>query len=869
MTLRIKARLLTSIIFLFLIIILAIMLKYLLLDRLSVMERRDASEDIHRVSVAITGELSSLEKELSDRTELAEINKKNPKSDFLTTTFPDSTFSKFGINLAVSVSQSGQIINGGFKYPNTDKRVDVPKSISQVLKTGFHLLSNYTTRSGVILLPEGPMLIASKPVVDKSKNKLASGVIIIGRIIDNAFIARTIQATQLPISVHTLNAPNYSGDFRTAMYHLERTPEGKYISLDDNHITAFTLIRDIFGKPALILSVKSGREIYDCGNNISRYLMLWFSLAALIAALIINTLFDKLVFSKFKGKEIQDRYQSVVNQAAEGVVIIDFKNKNILEGNDAFYGLLGYSRDEGTDILISGIIVDDEAQTIEHAILRFLKEKREIKLRHKDGSLLDAEISASFISHQGKDAVCFLIHDMTERKRLADRLEYEATHDSLTGLPNRNLLNDLLSRALSHDKRYKKTLVLLLLDLDNFKIVNDTLGHSAGDELLKEVASRLRQCVRRYDTVARLGGDEFAIVLSGISHDNDVTSVVDKIRSVFTHPFRINEHEMFITCSIGIALAQADGDRAEDLLSNADIAMYYVKGSGKSNYQFFSAEMNARISGRLEMETRLRRAVDREEFILHYQPKIELSTGKIVGMEALLRWQTEEGVLMPPSEFIHLLDDTGLIVSVSGWVLREACRQNKAWQDAGLPPLVVSTNISARHFYQNNLPEAIKKVLHESGLQSRYLKIELTESIIMRDIDEAARQLNRLKEMGISLSIDDFGTGYASFEYLKRFPVDEIKIDRSFVSGVPNDANDATIVSTVIALAHKMNLEVVAEGVENEQQLGFLAERNCHQVQGFYFSRPLPGKLFEETIRNGLIVKDRIPSSGLIQAVLD
>ena len=868
MTPRIKARLLTSIIFLFLIIVLAVMLKYLLLDRLSVMERRDASEDIRRVSVAIAGEISSLEKDLAERTELVEIGKKNPKSDFLTTTFPKSTFSKLGINLAISASESGKVINGVFKYSNKDKPVEIPNDISRVLRAGFHLLRNDSIRSGLILLPEGPLLIASKKHVVTTKNKQTRGVIILGKIIDNNFIARVKQATQLPISMHPLNSAYGSGDLRTAMYYLERSPEGNFISADDSHITAYTLIRDIFGKPALILSVKNGREVYQCGNNISYYLMLWFSLASLIAALIINTLLDKLVLSKSKGKEIQVRYQSVVSKAAEGVVIVDFKNKNILEGNDAFYDLLGYSRDEGANILISEIIVDD-AQTFEHAILRFLKDKREIKLRHKDGSLLDAEITASFISHEGKDAVCLLIHDTTERKRLEDRLEYEATHDSLTGLPNRSLLNELLNRALSHDKRYKKTLVLLLLDLDNFKIVNDTLGHSAGDELLKAVALRLQQCVRRYDTVVRLGGDEFAIVLSGISNDNDVISTVDKIRSIFTHPFRIDEHEMFITCSIGIALAPADGDRAEDLLSNADTAMYYVKGSGKGNYQFFSADMNERISGRLEMETKLRRAVDREEFVLHYQPKIELSTGKITGMEALLRWQTEEGALIAPSEFIPLLDDTGLIVNVSGWVLREVCRQNKAWQDAGLPPLVVSTNISARHFYLSNLPEAIERVLHESGLPSKYLKIELTESIIMRDIDEAARQLNRLKEMGISLSIDDFGTGYASFDYLKRFPVDEIKVDRSFVSGLPNDANDVSIVSTVIALAHKMNLEVVAEGVENEDQLSFLAERNCHQVQGFYFSRPLPGKQFEETIRNGSIVRERLSGLGLTQAVFD
>jgi len=287
-------------------------------------------------------------------------------------------------------------------------------------------------------------------------------------------------------------------------------------------------------------------------------------------------------------------------------------------------------------------------------------------------------------------------------------------------------------------------------------------------------------------------------------------------------------------------------------MRNADIAMYHVKTSGRNGYQVFTEDMNARIGERLEMENKLRRALERNEFRLHYQPQVDVATGAVVGLEALLRWQSEETVVVPPLTFLPLLEETGLIVSVGEWVIREACRQNKEWQDAGLPPMVVSTNISTRQFYQRNLPEVVGRILRETGLAARHLKIELTESIIMQDVGEAVKQLNLLKEMGIALSIDDFGTGYSSLSYLKRFPVDELKIDRTFVMGLAAGGNDATLVSTIISMAHSMNLSVVAEGVETAQQLGFLKERNCQEVQGFFFSKPLPPQLLETYLRSGI-----------------
>jgi diguanylate cyclase (GGDEF)-like protein/PAS domain S-box-containing protein len=610
------------------------------------------------------------------------------------------------------------------------------------------------------------------------------------------------------------------------------------------------MLRDISGNPALIMKVTADRDLYTQGMTAARYFILWFSLAALVAALIINILFDKLLLTRQKGEESEEKYRSVVNQAIEGIVIIDAKEKRILESNEAFQKLVGCEPGEFSGRQITDLFSDRDASSLDHTILHLLKGKRDLKLRRADGGQVDVEISASFISHHGNDAVCFMVHDMTERKRFEERLVYEATHDTLTNLPNRNLLNDHLDRALDYVKRHQQSLALFLLDLDNFKIVNDTLGHSAGDRLLEEVAARLLQCVRKYDIVARLGGDEFVILMSGIRDSNHIISIADKVVSIFSQPFQIMDHEMFITVSVGIAVAPENGDKAEILLMNADTAMYHVKGSGKNGYEFFNEEMNARISERLEQETRLRRALERNEFCLYYQPKIDLASGTIVGMEALIRWIPEKGRIVPPLDFIPLLEETGLIVPVGEWVIREACRQNREWHLAGLENLVVSTNMSARQFYQGNLPEVIAQILRETSLEPKYLKIELTESIVMQDIDMAVGILNRLKEMGLSLSIDDFGTGYSSLAYLKRFPVDELKIDKSFVNGLGTDLNDSTIVNTIISMAHSMRLKVVAEGVETADQLELLRERSCEEVQGFYFSKPLAPGLFEEMMRS-------------------
>jgi diguanylate cyclase (GGDEF)-like protein len=434
-----------------------------------------------------------------------------------------------------------------------------------------------------------------------------------------------------------------------------------------------------------------------------------------------------------------------------------------------------------------------------------------------------------------------------ERKRSEETIRHQAYHDALTKLPNRMLFKDRMTQALLHAHRDKQMLAMLFLDLDRFKIINDTLGHAVGDKLLQSVADRLRKCLREGDTVARLGGDEFMLLLSGIHHVEDAAKIAEKILSAIRPPFQIDSHELYINTSIGISLYPYDGEDAETLVKNADIALYRAKERGRDNYQFYASAMNAKAIETLELENKLRRALERNEFVLHYQPQIDMYMGKIIGMEALVRWQRPDGKLVPPLDFIALAEDTGMIVPLGEWVLRNACAQTRLWQTADFPPLRVAVNLSGRQF-QQNLVQTIEKVLKKTGLDPQFLELELTETAIMKNDKVAIETLNELKSMGIQICIDDFGTGYSSLSYLKRFPIDTLKIDQTFIRDSMLDADHAAIVTAIIQMAHSLKLKVVAEGVETKEQFAFLRRHNCDKMQGSLFSEPLSGEAFTKLI---------------------
>jgi diguanylate cyclase (GGDEF)-like protein/PAS domain S-box-containing protein len=451
--------------------------------------------------------------------------------------------------------------------------------------------------------------------------------------------------------------------------------------------------------------------------------------------------------------------------------------------------------------------------------------------------------------------------DITERKQAERAIHRLAYYDSLTGLANRVLFKDRLSNALSHAERHHQHLAALFIDLDRFKIINDTLGHTVGDLLLTQVAERLSESVRQSDSVgrhadhepahalARLGGDEFTILLTTLPQPEDAGRVARRILETLAHPFSIDGHEIFMSASIGISIFPSDGSTVEALLKNADTAMYHAKEQGRNNCQFYSSGLNAAAAERLDLENELRRALEREEFVVYYQPKLNIHSLKILGAEALVRWKHPRRGLVPPGVFLTAAIDTGLVRPMDEWVLREACRQVKIWEQAGLPPITVSANVSNSLFHGRTLPSTVAEALRDSGLNPSQLELELTESIAMRDVEASVTMLEGLRAMGVRLSIDDFGTGYSSLSYLQRFPLSRLKIDQSFVRDLLTNENNVKITRAIIAMAHSLNLSVLAEGVETEPQLARLREEGCDEVQGYLFSRPVGAADFESLLR--------------------
>jgi diguanylate cyclase (GGDEF)-like protein/PAS domain S-box-containing protein len=437
-----------------------------------------------------------------------------------------------------------------------------------------------------------------------------------------------------------------------------------------------------------------------------------------------------------------------------------------------------------------------------------------------------------------------------ERKRAEDRIRFMANHDALTGLPNRALLNDRLSQALLYAQRYDRWVTVAFVDLDNFKNINDSLGHNAGDELLKAVAKRMVACLRATDTVVRIGGDEFVILLFDQPKSAEIISAtVRKIAAAIAEPICLEGHDLRVTSSFGVANYPDDGTDAEALLASADAAMYRAKEMGRDNFQFYTPELNARVHEKFLLQEELRRAVARREFALVYQPQVDLRTGRVFAVEALIRWKHPTLGLLSPIKFIPMAEETGLIVPIGDWVLHEACRQNKAWQDAGLPSMTVCVNVSARQFRDKSLISRVVSALRDSGLEAKYLELEMTESMIMLDVELAVATMKGLQELGVHLSIDDFGTGYSSLSALKNFPVSRLKIDKTFINDVTTNENDTAVASAVISLGQKLNLRVIAEGVETDDQLAFLRANNCDEMQGYHFSRPIPAQEIEELLK--------------------
>lgn len=546
-----------------------------------------------------------------------------------------------------------------------------------------------------------------------------------------------------------------------------------------------------------------------------------------------------------------------IEASNDGIMITDalIPGKPITYVNPAFELITGYKAQEAVGRRGGFLFRKDIEQPGLQEILAAMREHREcralMRSYRKDGSQFWNELSLAPVRNEAGVLThhISIFKDVTQRKQYEEQLERQANYDPLTGLANRNLMTDRLEQALIYARRSGRLVAVLAFDLDRFKNVNDSLGHDAGDRLLQLVSKRLEQRVREGDTVARWGGDEFIIVLADVDQAESVISVAQKLLEAVSQSTFIGNHEITPRASIGISLYPRDAEDRETLLRNADTAMHRAKDAGRNTFAFYTQDQNQRAIARLELEAGLHRALERRELLLHYQPKVDLQTGAVLGSEALLRWKHPDRGMIPPIEFIPVAEETGLILPIGAWVLETACVQAKAWQKAGWPRMTMAVNLSARQFQQKDLVKTVTGILARTGFDPASLDLEITESMLMRDPEAAAATISRLHAMGVRLSMDDFGTGYSSLGYLKRFEVDNLKIDRSFVRDIPASQDDAAIVRAIISLAQALKMKVIAEGVETEEQKNFLAALGCDEYQGFYFSKPLPPEEFEALLR--------------------
>ncbi|MDF3036945.1 MAG: hypothetical protein K0S28_2219, partial [Paucimonas sp.] len=556
--------------------------------------------------------------------------------------------------------------------------------------------------------------------------------------------------------------------------------------------------------------------------------------------------------------EERERARVTLESIGDGILSTDVRGKVTFLNTQA-QRFTGWTQDEACGRPVAEVfhLIDSmNRQPARNPIEQVIERKKPMGLDlntilvRRDGYEFPIEDSvAPILDRTGEvTGAVIIFRDVTQMRAMAEKMSHLAQHDYLTGLPNRMLLNDRLSQAIAYAKRHGTQIAVLFLDLDKFKHINDSLGHLAGDKLLDSVAGRLVGQVRQSDTVSRQGGDEFVVLLQEDIYAENAAITAEKIVQSLAHPHYIDEHELHITTSIGISLFPGDGDDADTLIKNADTAMYHAKKKGRNNYQFFKDDMNVRAVQRQSVEADLRRAIDRNEFVLHYQPKVSLPSGEVTGAEALIRWIHPAKGMVWPESFIDIAEDCGLIIPIGRMMLRQACVQAMAWRKQGMPPITVAVNISALEFRHQHFFECLREILHETGMNPQWLQFELTESVLMRNVDSSTSLLQALKEIGVQLAVDDFGTGYSSLSYLRQFPIDSLKIDQSFVREISSNTSNGVIVSAVIGMGASLNQNVIAEGIETQEQLAFLNAHQCNEGQGYLFGWPMPAEDFAKIL---------------------
>lgn len=761
-------------------------------------------------------------------------------ANFIRTNLDESLFPQLRLNLIVFLDSSANILFDKAFDLDKNRETLFPYGLRRYLRPGgllqFHESLDKPI-SGILSLPEGLLMVSSHPILKSDFTGPSMGTLVMGRFLSRKELSRIARTTHLSLDAARVDDQPLHEDFRRAGSRLLGGEEIVIETLGRRHIAIFSQFEDMQGQPAFFLRISQPRLIYPQGFKTVAYFMLWSAALALVMGGVSHLLVNRLGFAQRQSRNVETRYRSIIEKTSEGIVLLDENSHRVIECNQSFCRFLGYAESDLIGRNFLELIKKTERDASREIVIS-LWGQREITFAHRDGTDLYAEVSSTLIPNNGHNCIALIVHDITERHALEKQLIFQASHDPLTHLPNRSLLHDRLKQGLAEAARKRTRMPVTFIDLDNFKLVNDNLGHQIGDRLLIAVAERFKSFCRETDTLARVGGDEFVHLCTGCTRIEDMILVARKFQDALREPFHIDLERLYVTATIGIAQYPEDGDNAEELIRKADTALYHAKSQGKNNFEFYNEEMNRVLKWRTAIEANLRHALERNEFCLHYQPKVSFADGRITGLEALLRWDNPELGQVDPSAFIPVAEETGLIIPISIWVLHQAARQVRQWMDQGHAPMQIAVNISARYFSHGSISETIRGVLEQTGIDPALLELELTETILMHNVQESIEKMRELKNLGIKISVDDFGTGYSSLSYISQFPIDKMKIDRSFIAGLNKDPAKEAIVHTIIVMAHSLGLEVVAEGIETSGQMEFVCRLGCDELQVFFSARP-------------------------------
>lgn len=787
------------------------------------LEQDRANRDLGRVDQALDQINYSLYTFASDWSHWTDLYNyvKGENPSFVPGNINMTAFVNSHINLMMFWDNNGKVVLGGAVDTDAQKIIGYFAGLENYIKPGSPLFDRKDVNKdlrGYILTSSGIMLITACAITDGDKVLPPVGVGIYGRNLDKALVDKIIDTTKVDIKLFLKDEIEKSS-LLTKYFNIIANEKNNHYSvpIDKKILNGFTLIKDIYNKPIGMFMMTTPRAIYGTGVEAVNYFLITFVVLGVLFSLLIVGLLRALVI-----KRLERLDKDVANISAKGNV----KQRVDASGNDE----LSFVSTEINKMLE---IIQASQDQLENRVEERTQELQKTNVQLQQEITERRSVERELIIH--KEHLVRLAH-----------------YDNLTSLPNRVFFNEILNKAIQHAKQQNKKFAVLFVDLDRFKNINDALGHPIGDLVLKEMGIRFSKLLRAGDILARLGGDEFIILLNDIGNPKFVGPIAEKLLEASKLPVKVESHEFFISASIGICVYPDDAQSLEELHKYADMAMYKAKRAGGSNYQYYTAEMNTTAHEHIQLEASLRKAIQNHEFVLFFQPQLNLKDGTLKRVEALIRWEHPEHGLISPAKFIPLAEETGLIMPIGEWALNEACNIGKKWQNEGYDPISIAVNISPKQFRHQDVAQIVSDALQASKLDPEFLEVEITETAVMDHADETIEKLNLISKMGVRISVDDFGTGYTSISYLKKFPVSILKIDQHFIKGIPENQNDIAIITAVIALGHNLGFEVVAEGVETQEQMQFLIEHGCDLIQGYYLSRPLPAsKIIQQFTKSG------------------